>query len=454
MSDALPLPPRPNLERYRRLAKDLQRACRSGDDDTIRGWAAGWIAALARLAPEAIDVREDGALERAAGQMTRRWHQHTAAHPHARKCLLTGAQFFVAREHGFATWSRFVDHLAAIGDDSSAVSVFEQAVDAIVDGDLDALQALVAAHPGLVRARSTREHRSTLLHYVSANGVEDFRQRTPQNIVAITNALLRAGADVNAESEAYGGRSTTLGLAATSVHPEQAGVQIALLETLLAHGARIDQPGLAGNGHSAIRGCLANGQGGAARFFADRGVPMALDEAAGVGRLDAVRRYVDGRGDLQAGATRERLQEGFLYACGYGHADIVKYLLERLVDPGFANGAGETGLHWAMYGPHPRVVEVLLAHRAPVRATDRQGATAIDWAVNGWAQCTEPGEVGQAVEVIAMVARAGGRLTLSWFEQNERRGRSLARARQDVHLRSLLGDGIATRDMLPDTESS
>jgi hypothetical protein len=26
---------------------------------------------------------------------------------------------------------------------------------------------------------STRAHRSTLLHYISANGVEDFRQKTP-----------------------------------------------------------------------------------------------------------------------------------------------------------------------------------------------------------------------------------------------------------------------------------
>ena len=37
--------------------------------------------------------------------------------------------------------------------------------------------------PELIRQRSSREHRSTLLHYVSANGIEDFRQRTPPNIV-------------------------------------------------------------------------------------------------------------------------------------------------------------------------------------------------------------------------------------------------------------------------------
>ena len=160
------------------------------------------------------------------------------------------------------------------------VANFEAAADAIVSGDIATLRALLREHPGLARARSTREHRSTLLHYVSANGVEDFRQITPQNIVEITKLLLDAGADVNAESEAYGGGSTTLGLAATSIHPEQAGVQIELLELLLARGAEIEKPGLTGNQHSAVWGCLANGQGRAARFFADRGARHEPDRGS------------------------------------------------------------------------------------------------------------------------------------------------------------------------------
>ena len=40
MSDAFPLPPRPNRERYQKLARDLQHACKSGDPDAIRDWAA------------------------------------------------------------------------------------------------------------------------------------------------------------------------------------------------------------------------------------------------------------------------------------------------------------------------------------------------------------------------------------------------------------------------------
>src|SRR6185503_15154424 len=135
---------------------------------------------------------------------------------------------------------------------------FEAGADAIVNGDATMLRKLLAERPGLVRERSTREHHSTLLHYVSANGVENFRQKTPKNIVEITNLLLDAGADVDAESDDYGGGCTTLGLVATSVHPEKAGVQIALIQTLLDRGANLHHPTAGGNQHFIVHGCLAN----------------------------------------------------------------------------------------------------------------------------------------------------------------------------------------------------
>ncbi len=45
----LPLTPRPNLEQYKKLAKDLVRACMSDRQDALRAWAAKWIAASVRL---------------------------------------------------------------------------------------------------------------------------------------------------------------------------------------------------------------------------------------------------------------------------------------------------------------------------------------------------------------------------------------------------------------------
>jgi len=44
-------------------------------------------------------------------------------------------------------------------------------------------------------ARSTREHRATLLHYVRANAVEGYRQKSPRNTVRIAEILLNAGVE-------------------------------------------------------------------------------------------------------------------------------------------------------------------------------------------------------------------------------------------------------------------
>jgi len=222
-------------------------------------------------------------MDRQARRMQKQWDALQKPERLAR-CLLADAQFFIARIHGFASWPQFANHVEMLMRGEHPTANFERAADAIVKGDIVSLEGLLRAHPDLVRARSTREHRSTLLHYVSANGVEDFRQKTPNNIVDITRLLLDAGADVNATSDAYGGGSTTLGLAGTSVHPEQAGVQSELLELLLRRGASLEQPG-----YPLVKACLANGQGPAARLLASRGAALDffIPRISSVGRTAA-----------------------------------------------------------------------------------------------------------------------------------------------------------------------
>ena len=105
-----------------------------------------------------------------------------------------------------------------------AVRRFKDAADAIIGGNLALLQRMVHEHPRLISERFSRAHNSTLRPYISANGAKDYRQITPPNIVDITRFLLNAGAEVDAKSNAYGGGSTTLGLAATSAHLRLAGV--------------------------------------------------------------------------------------------------------------------------------------------------------------------------------------------------------------------------------------
>jgi ankyrin repeat protein len=275
------------------------------------------------------------------------------------------------------------------------VSNFEAAVDAIVTGDVAGLSKLLHDRPDLVHERSTREHHSTLLHYVSANGVEDFRQKTPDNIVEIANLLIDAGADVNAESDAYGGGCTTLGLVATSVHPEQAGVQIALLQALLARGARLDHPSPAGNRHSLIHACLANGQPKAAEFFASLGISVDLPAAAALGRLDIV---------------RHQMESAFEYASWYGRREVVEFLLKTGIDPGLRSADGRTALHRAAYRAHVDLVKLLLAHGAPVDVKDNAfDATPLDVALWVWDRSQGKPERERCYEIVTLLVSAGAK---------------------------------------------
>src|SRR5262249_6885662 len=131
----LPLPPRPNLEQYKKLAKDFQGACKSGDPGAVRDWAARWADTLARLQARAItpEVRREIGYD--TERVERQWHKIQKSNEHAGRCTLADAQFFVARCHGFASWPKFAKHLEAVARANSPVSQFESAVDAIVGGD-------------------------------------------------------------------------------------------------------------------------------------------------------------------------------------------------------------------------------------------------------------------------------------------------------------------------------
>src|SRR6185295_18214855 len=199
MSDALPLPPRPTLVQYEKLAERLRVACQSGELDEIREWATDWIQLVANKRGLNLQTQRTTQMGWQVEWITRDWQKHVKEH--ARPCSLSGARAFVAQAHEFATWTKFVKFVEALAQPTSLVARFERAADAIVSGDLKTLDQLLRKHPELTRARSPRKHNSTLLHYISANGIEDFRQKTPNNIVEIAGRLLAAGADVNAESD-------------------------------------------------------------------------------------------------------------------------------------------------------------------------------------------------------------------------------------------------------------
>jgi ankyrin repeat protein len=409
---ALPLPPRPRLERYRKIAKDLVKACKSGskpsveshEPDAISLWAEAWIDDLVRLTgltiethlPVRIESWIDGVAEFARRQLGK-------GEGGERTCRLADAQFVIARSHGFESWPKFARHLEALQAAQSPESRFEAAADAIVSGDIALLERLLTEEPGLVQARSMRGHGAALLHYVAANGVEGYRQKTPPNIVEIAGMLLRSGADVDATANVYGGGSTTLGLAATSVHTERAGVLEDLLRVLLEHGAKIPD--------GTVRVCLANGRAKAAEFLASRVGHLSLAEAGGVGRLDLVEADLVASlgkdGALHADAAREELQNGLLFSCQFGRDSVVDFLLKMGVDPKVSDGRGQSALHHAVIGGHATTVRLLLEHKASLEAKNTYGGTVLDQAL--WS-AAHGGDPDAYIAVLEALTAAGARM--------------------------------------------
>jgi ankyrin repeat protein len=338
------LPLHPNIDQYKKQAKDLLKAFQGED-------------------PKAI-------------QRVRQLHPHG---PELSKPNLADAQLVLAREHSFESWPKFSKYVRELGRADSPFAEFERAADSVVNGDAVTLREMLQQNPELVHARSPREHQSMLLHYVSANGVEDYRQKTPKNAVQIATILLDAGAAVDAVADAYG-KGTPLGLTATSIHPLRAGVLTPLLELLLARGASVDgAPG----GWNPVNACLANGRKLGAEFLANRGAKLDLEGASGVGRIELVKTFFDEEGSLSHNATKTQMESGFIWACEYGRGEVADFLLQMGVDKTTYRQFKLTGLHWAAASGDINTVKALLRHGAPLEAKNVWSGTPLGAAI--WA---------------------------------------------------------------------
>jgi ankyrin repeat protein len=144
---------RPNLEQYRKQAKEL-----------VRDFAAGDAAARARVG-EFLQGKEELAL--------------------------ADAQFVLAREHGFENWGLFkkrVEELQSAGDPVEAFRA------AIRSGDAGRLRKLMESHPEL------REQVNAPLFAFGARPIKHAR-RHPE----VVDVLLRYGADINLKSDWWAG---------------------------------------------------------------------------------------------------------------------------------------------------------------------------------------------------------------------------------------------------------
>jgi Ankyrin repeats (3 copies) len=192
--------------------------------------------------------------------------------------------------------------------------------------------------------------------------------------------LLEAGAEPDALADMYEAKCTTMSMLVSSCHPAEAGLQVALAETLLKHGATMVGPG--SQWQSAIMTALAFGYLSTAQALARRSPPSDdLATMAGLGRLEDVVR-------LLPNAAAESKHVALALASQHGHAEIVRSLLDAGVDPNRYNPDGfhshSTPLHQAVWANHANVVRLLVERGARLDILDTvHSGTPLGWATYG-----------------------------------------------------------------------
>jgi ankyrin repeat protein len=300
------------------------------------------------------------------------------------------AREVVARTHHFEDWLALVAFANAVATDPG-IQRFEAAVESLIAGDTATLGAMLREYPELVHARSARRHKATLLHYIAANGVENARQQTPPNSVAIATLLLDAGAVPDALADMYDHKCTTMSMLVSSTPPHRAGLQLALAETLLAYGAALEGPGT--NWQSAVQTALAFGFLDTAQALAQRGAAIGdVATAAGLGRADVVVR-------LLPSADAPARHRALALASQHGHTEVVRMLLDAGEDPNRYNPEGlhahSLPLHQAVWSDRMEVVRLLVERGARLDVRDKvYNGTPLDWA-----------EYGQKAEIAAYLRK-------------------------------------------------
>jgi ankyrin repeat protein len=191
-----------------------------------------------------------------------------------------------------------------------------QATGAIQTGEVEALEGLLRDHPELANARIQGRRNGagrTLLHV--ATDWPGFFPNAPRSV----RALIAAGAEVDARTEAQGGE-TPLHWAASSDDAEVA-------EALIDAGADLEMPG--GSIGTPLDNAVGYSCWHVARLLVQRGARVErLWHAAALGVLPRLN-------ELLASATPEQINQAFWHACSGAQRRTAEALLKHGADINF-----------------------------------------------------------------------------------------------------------------------
>ena len=286
-------------------------------------------------------------------------------------------------------------------------TLFREAVSAIDAGDVEKLEHLLAANPGLVRQSLESPGdwlRNTvgdslegyfkqpyLLWFVADNPIRI--DKLPSNIEAISSVIIKAvqreAADSLQQQLDYG-----LGLVATGRIPRECGVQIQLIDLFIDAGAK---PG------SGI-GAIAHGNLAAAEHLIGRGGKLTLPVAVCLERMDDVIRFAPE-------ATAADLQLAVAAAAFYGKTAMLTLLIGLGADintyPDSTSGfhSHATPLHQAVFSGSPDAVKVLVEAGAKLDLRDRiYSGTPLGWAE--YMQAEEHDDIAKRFAIIGDYLRS------------------------------------------------
>lgn len=205
---------------------------------------------------------------------------------------------------------------------SSTDTVARSLTSAIQAGDLTVLRRLIADDPGLACVRIVSPDGSTrsLVHIAT-----DWPGHFP-NVVGTIAALVAAGADVNARTSPHPNDPNCM---ETPLHWAASSNDVAAVDALLDAGADIEATGAVFTGGAPLSDAVIFANWEAAMRLVERGAQPTWWQAAALGMLDIVR----ARWNEQPPPTRDEITRAFWHACRAAQQNTASFLLERGADP-------------------------------------------------------------------------------------------------------------------------